>query len=88
MEQKKPAADRVRHILQAMERSIDAARQRRETGNRPPVPTVPAAAPALGTTDPIKPPHSDQPARLRARPKRSTPLSGFDSRTPMRPSND
>jgi len=85
MEQKKPAADRVRHILQAMERSIDAARQRRVTGGRPPVPAAPSNAPALGTSDPIKPMLPEKPGRLRARPKRSTPLAGFDNRTPMRP---
>ena len=35
METNRPAADRVRHILEAMERSIDDARRKRMTGADP-----------------------------------------------------
>ena len=42
MDMHKSAATRVRHILQAMERSIDSARSRRVVGVTPPVaPTAP-----------------------------------------------
>ncbi|MBX3375323.1 MAG: hypothetical protein KF817_15965 [Phycisphaeraceae bacterium] len=90
MDQKQPAADRIRHVLQAMERSIDIARQRRMTGSRPvPAPAAttppPAPVPAEEPFPPTAPDQAGQPGRLRARPKRSTPLSGFDDRTPMRP---
>ena len=60
-------ADRVRPFLQAMERSIDAARRRRLSGgNEPePMPVQPAGASPV-VTDP------DSAPRLRARPKRPT----------------
>ncbi len=65
------AADRVRPFLQAMERSIDAARQRRLNRPGPAAPTTPAAA----TTELVGGTHetrtgNDPPPRLRARPKR------------------
>jgi hypothetical protein len=41
MDMHKSAATRVRHILQAMERSIDSARSRRVVGVTPAVPPVP-----------------------------------------------
>ena len=80
MDKSKPAADRVRPILQAMERSIDAARQRRTRETRP---GQPQDTPNPVTPDPTAP-DGEQP-RLRARPKRSTPMTGMDDRTPLRP---
>lgn len=63
------AADRVRPILQAMDRSVDAARRRRLHGS------VPA------TPDPSRPANGDgastPPTRLKARPKRSTPIGNL-----------
>ncbi len=70
MEHSRSAADRVRPVLQAMERSIEAARRRRlDTGS---VVTDDARTPApierertFGDHPPL--------ARLKARPKRSIP---------------
>lgn len=63
MDQSRSAAERVRPILQAMERSIETARRRRlqesQGFSRPgPVPASPTATP------------SAPPPRLKARPKR------------------
>ena len=81
MEESRSAVDRVRPVLQAMERSIDAARRRRlDTG-------------PIRTDDPrplIAPDHhakfGEHPplARLRARPKRSIPPSAFHDPGEMR----
>ena len=72
MHPSRPAAERVRPILQAMERSIDAARQRRlhDTDERPEEleTTTPPAEPRPLT------PHREQTPRLKARPKRAMPL--------------
>ena len=75
MDNARPVADRVRHILQAMERSIDAARQRRLYAGEPqhneeedqvgPPPSEPREM--LGT-------ESSDPPRLKARPKRPSPF--------------
>ncbi len=80
MDKSKPAVDRVRPILQAMERSIDAARQRRtrDVRSEPPL-EQPEATPPEGSASDGGPP------RQRARPKRSTPLSGADDRSPLWP---
>lgn len=79
MDKSKPAADRVRPILQAMERSIDAARQRRTHGGRP------APAPQPTRDEPTQNLGPDGVPRQRARPKRSTPLTNMNDRTPLRP---
>jgi len=75
MDNTKPAAERVRPILQAMERSIDAARQRRlhQTGAESANDAVPA--PTEGAPPAAE---GDRPTRLKARPKRPAPLSGYD----------
>ena len=70
MDQPRSAVDRVRPVLQAMERSIDAARRRRlDTGDVPAVepPSVVAIERerSLGEHPPL--------ARLKARPKRAIP---------------
>jgi len=81
MDNSKPAAERIRPILQAMERSIDAARQRRlhESGepevSEPVRPDPQTEAPAGDT---------ERAARLKARPKRATPLSGYDQDESLR----
>ncbi|MHC5002116.1 MAG: hypothetical protein ACYTJ0_03250 [Planctomycetota bacterium] len=75
------AADRVRHILQAMERSIVTARRRRlNTGQeqQPDEPSKPAQPPT-GTSDQQQQPAAPATPRLRARPKRpSGATSSFD----------
>jgi len=86
MDKQKPAAERVRSILQAMEQSIDAARQRRTMGNRPAI-AMPDAVLPLERSYLDTPPAADASQRLRARPKRSTPLTGYDDRSPLRPGN-
>jgi hypothetical protein len=80
MQQEHPAADRVRHILKAMERSIEQARSSRTHVMRPaPVPVAatppsrpvaPMAPQPVPVTEPTPsaPPH---PSMLKARPKRS-----------------
>ena len=66
MEQSRSAAERIRPILQAMERSIETARRRRLNDSRGPV--------SRGPSEPLKTP-SDKPApRLKARPKRTPPF--------------
>lgn len=68
MDKPQSAIDRVRPMLQAMERSVDAARRRRlhedEPVAQPHDPHVPVSA--SRTND-------DEPPRLKARPKRTTP---------------
>lgn len=71
MDKQMSAAERVRPILQAMERSVDAARRRRLLGDAPAVESGP------------KPEVSDlgargEPSRLKARPKRPGPQFGSD----------
>lgn len=83
MDKSKAKLDRVRPILQAMERSIDAARRRRTAddepqGEEPPAitptetPTPLMVEPGAGPVDP------DTATRMRARPKRPR---GFDEVT-------
>ena len=77
------AADRVRHILQAMERSIAAARRRRLNDGQEPQPTEQAAAPPPVAV-PTNPESRDDQAspRLRARPKRPSNIaSDYDGST-------
>lgn len=66
MDRTRTPVERVRPILQAMERSIDAARRRRLDQDH--VTTPPPASPA----DPITE-RQGPPPRLKARPKRSNP---------------
>lgn len=67
----KNAADRIRPILQAMERSIESARSRRlhdEPAHTPAAPS-PIAAPhdaVIGSDEP----NGEAPVRLKARPRR------------------
>lgn len=68
MDKPRPAAERIRPILQAMERSIDAARRRRlhMTGDDG------KAEDAVKPVEPENRPTNGEPAqRLKARPKRS-----------------
>ncbi len=46
MENRKPAAERIRPILEAMERSIDSARRRRTLGDAPAPQPAPAQPPS------------------------------------------
>jgi hypothetical protein len=76
MDTTRHTADRVRPILQAMERSIDAARQQRlRASGRPsqisaePVPSI--APPASQVPAPIDTGSTSAAPRLKARPKRS-----------------
>lgn len=65
-------AERIRPILQAMERSIESARRRRLHDGSSPTPPPPAALPEQG-------PVGDDAPRRKARPKRSGPVIGrFD----------
>jgi len=83
MDKSKSAADRIRPILQAMERSIDAARAARTHQGRP----APASPPeAIEVDDEPRPTGKVDPetaSRMRARPKRPAPLP--DDRGPLRP---
>ncbi|MHC4106732.1 MAG: hypothetical protein ACYSTY_01470 [Planctomycetota bacterium] len=66
MEQSRSAAERIRPILQAMERSIETARRRRLHDSQGPS--------SRGPSEPLER-ASDQPApRLKARPKRTPPF--------------
>ncbi len=66
MEQSRSAAERIRPILQAMERSIETARRRRLHDSQQPTSHGPSEL--LETA-------SDEPARrLKARPKRTPPF--------------
>lgn len=77
MDKSTPVADRVRPILHAMERSIDAARRRRlhpddvADATSTPAPPVGREAPIVG---------EDDVPRMKARPKRPA----FDSNAPFR----
>jgi hypothetical protein len=90
MNSMRQAADRIRPFLDAMERSITAARQRRLSTHHQP--TGPAVTPTGG---PVAPPAFDAPpvpedapvnpdarARLRARPKRPESPPGFRQQNP------
>ena len=93
MDRSRPASDRVRPFLEAMERSIDSVRRQRleDSGEltpaeavapAPPVAPATTPAPEVVPPSPLRPTHvpavlnGDQPkagpARLKARPKRST----------------
>ncbi len=76
MDKTRPVAERVRPILQAMERSIDAARQRRLHEAGPP---AREASPVPTPTERQETAVEAEPAtRLKARPKRPSPLSGYE----------
>lgn len=47
MQPRKPVSERIRPILEAMERSIDAARRERTRGSEPEPPRVPSPNPAI-----------------------------------------
>jgi hypothetical protein len=81
MEQSRPAAERVRPVLLAMERSINAARQRRLHENEPESVETDTPAP-LKHTAPIG--ESDTPARLRAKPKRPSAFPAFGDGSTIR----
>jgi hypothetical protein len=75
MDQPRSAVDRVRPVLQAMERSIDAARRRRldigAVAAEPPSPILPIERErTFGDHPPL--------ARLKARPKRAIPRAYRD----------
>ncbi len=79
MDKSRPAADRVRPILQAMERSIDAARQRRLHS-----PDGQEADPQVATPISTGTPTEGEPAtRLKAKPKRPPQMPGFDRGEPF-----
>ncbi len=69
MDKNRPAADKVRPILEAMERSIDSARARRLHGSG-----APPVVSALAEPRPTAPLVGDGPLRLKARPKRPSVL--------------
>lgn len=68
MNNSRSTADRVRPILQAMERSIDQARNRRLHHDDAPMPPRPVPAPP-----PVRN-NDTNAARRKARPKRATPM--------------
>ncbi len=75
MDKSRPVAERVRPILNAMERSIDAARRRRLHLDDEPEQAVARPAP----TPPETPaPCDDDVPRLKARPKRPSSFPPFD----------
>ena len=85
MDTPRPAAERVRHILQAMERSIDSARrQRLHTSSPAPqpfsaAPPPQAVFPRPAASLPQQPSQNGATQRLKARPKRAdTFASPFD----------
>lgn len=83
MDKSKSAAERIRPILQAMERSIDAARAARTHQGRPVPPAPPAEIPEEDEPRPTGKVDPETASRMRARPKRPAPLP--DERGPMRP---
>jgi hypothetical protein len=84
MENPRNAADKVRPILQAMERSIDSARRRRlNTEDATPAPDEPRPQDA-GQMPHIRPDEADEPEaatppRLKARPKRPSSFLRSDN---------
>ncbi len=83
MEKSRATADRVRPILQAMERSIETARRRRLHGSQPPAPAQPPAQPQGQPTfrpqfqpqaHPAQPDHGQ--AQAHPRPVSSIPREG------------
>ena len=78
MDKSRPAVDRVRPFLAAMERSIDAARRQRLQipGGRSSETTIPPIA-EPAATDPVAAP----PTRLKARPKRVNPFQCYGETT-------
>ncbi len=93
MDKSKARLERMRPILQAMERSIDAARQRRTSDGLPAAPTPISGGPETGReAEPLDGVHGtpavsgpvdpETATRMRARPKRPR---GFDDLRPGRP---
>lgn len=84
MENPRNAADKVRPILQAMERSIDTARRRRLNTEDEPATAEEAAPSAPSQPASIRPeqgdePESANPPRLKARPKRPSSFLRSDN---------
>ena len=79
MDNARSAAERVRPILQAMERSIDTARQRRlHTSGIPVREMVPVTPIKQETSEAVVGQDGEPAPRLKARPKRASPLSTYD----------
>ena len=78
MEKSRATADRVRPILQAMERSIETARRRRLHGSQPQAPAPPQAQPTFQPqfqpVQPVQPDHGQ--AHAHPRPVSSIPREG------------
>ncbi len=79
MEKSRATADRVRPILQAMERSIEMARRRRLHGSQPQAPAQPPAQPTFRPqfqpqAQPAQPDHGQ--AQAHPRPVSSIPREG------------
>ena len=81
MDKSRPATERVRPILQAMERSIDAARRRRLNHGD-------AASPVHGVSEIPRQeeqlPTNENTGRLKARPKRVSPFPAYDDESQVR----
>ncbi len=86
MEKSRATADRVRPILQAMERSIETARRRRLHGSHPQAPAPPQAQPTFQPqfqpqAQPAQPDHG--PAHAHPRPVSSIPREGGSPRSDL-----
>jgi hypothetical protein len=79
MDNNSPAMDRVRSILQRMDRSIDDARRRREQSDEPDD-SPPGTPPPPGDENAHDSHDEGAPTRLKARPKRMNPVNGDFSR--------
>jgi hypothetical protein len=75
MDNNSPAMDRVRSILQRMDRSIDDARRRREQADEPDD-SSPGTPPTSGDESSTGTTADGAPTRLKARPKRMNPVNG------------
>lgn len=81
MEKSRATADRVRPILQAMERSIETARRRRLHGSHPPAPAPPLSQPTFQPqfqppAHPAQPDYGQAQAQTQSRPVSSIPREG------------
>jgi hypothetical protein len=85
MDKPQPAAERVRHILRMMDRSIDTARQHRLRESNPQDP--PDDQPATEVND-RRNGADTPPVRQKARPKRPAHLNELDRGTSFRQRSD